>query len=357
LKKLISSVLPMLIVIFLLSNAALADSNEKTLVQIDDDLMITKLKDGRIEPVKNAKDLKENKLDKILLEMGFEESKISEMSLGLKKDIVIDGGKAVETTFEEVNLSTDDAETGTTVSDSGKSFGEVENKIKAKLDKLKEKKNLRGKNFNEVENKKIAKLDKIRGKKNQSPIERIYSPAGASETQNGWDKPVSDHDFRAQTYLIYTGKTTNGSQYSYNAWIDFEWGSKPISFTKDSYGIVFGVKAEKWSSNHEEYVYHTGSLGGVYPFSVSLNDGEIYGTDWTFDWSSIYEIYETVGYGKQELRIPVTHKNTTMTVGGAYAHSHTAIPVGLSFGPASVTFSISPGDKWAWTESFTIENY
>jgi hypothetical protein len=341
----------------MLSNATLADSNGKTLVQIDNDLMITKLKDGRIEPIKNAKELKENKLDKILLEMGFEESEFSEMSLELKKEIVTDGGKQVETTLEEVNLSTDDAETGTTVSDTGKSFGEVENKIIAKLDKIKEKKNLKGKNFNEVENKKIAKFDKIRGKKNQSPIERIYSLAGASETQNGWDKPVSSHDFRAQTYLIYTGKTTNGLEYTYNAWIEFEWGSKPISFTKDSYGIQFGVKAEKWSQNHEEYVYHTGSLGGVYPFPLSIDTGEIYGTDWSFDWSSNYVIYETVGYGKQELRIPTTHKGTTMTIAGAYAHSHTPLPITISFGPVSTNFSISPGDKWSWSDSFTIENY
>jgi hypothetical protein len=331
LKKVVVYVLTLLLA--LVPATVLAKSTEeKTLVKISEEIKITKLKDGRIEPVENAKDLKKEELDKILLEMGFETSQLNGMSKEMKKSIVKDGGKKVETTLDEINLSTVDQVTNTTVSESGQSIDEVKLKTTKKL------KEIRDRSKNKIKNNKLNSI--IR-----------YS---AGETQNGWDKEDTFHDWHGQTYVVYLGKTTNGAEHRYNAYLNFQWDNKPTYTDKDNFGVWWSTKAEKWASSNEYWVYHTGSNGGVYNLATTYDNTEIYGSDWTFNWFSYYTIYETTGYGKQEIRVPISQSGTTMNIKGGYQHEHFGVDGSITFDIFGLNFS-GGGDKWSWVESFTIE--
>ncbi|MFD2216414.1 hypothetical protein [Metabacillus endolithicus] len=323
-------------------NPANAKEASEEKVKITKEFYIDKLEDGRVEVLDKVIKINEKQADKVLTEMGFSTEEINQITPEIKIDIAKNGGKKVETNTEEVSYSMYDPVSNSSYEIKGKS-----------LDEVKEKATKKAKEINESRRK-----DKGNEAQTQSVGSTRVLAGGFDQTYNGWDRVDAEHDWKGQTYVIYNGRTSNGSELRYSVYNNFHWDSQPFANFNDEFAVWFNERGTKYAPNKDSLVSYTGSTSTVSrELTSKLKEDDLYGTTWEFSWSSPYVIYKVAGWGKQEVRL---HSNEmhgrTYTVQGAHFHPHFPGGKSIDVGVGGITFGLAAGDKWKWTESFIVND-
>jgi|GEM_PF-3712910 hypothetical protein len=162
---------------------------------------------------------------------------------------------------------------------------------------------------------------------------------------------VNEDIFTGTGVLTYLGETSTEFKYKYRT--TFNWSSMPSLRFVDSIG-------QSWQN-------HTVSIGSTYDYDrysngyfehkdrVELHQGNVYGTTADIDLDS--HAGRHYGYIEDEVRIPLTYRNTTGQFASAYAHAwYPALikDISLNIGNyVSITIN-GEGDKWSWKNTFKI---
>lgn len=253
------------------------------------------------------------------------------MSLKLKQDIVSKGGKKIETTDKHVKY------------------------IQSREGK--DDKSIEGNSFFEVNTKLDEKVNSNNSNDNQSSDDTFNSLASSGSTQDGWDK--TDGIWQGQTYIIYDGKTYNGTEFEYRLYVKYHWDEEPYWNKKDRYAIAWGSNATKVAgldSNWSWWKTYTPQNGYQYnSYSTSHDASDLEGTEWGFSLSQSYGTAREIGgYGRETIRIPTSRDGQTFTFAGGYFHPWYSYNASISFYGIGISFSDNTGDKWSWDESFEI---
>lgn len=282
-------------------------------IAIDTSLTIEKTEDGRVLPVKNAKNLTTKQLDIVLRNMEMDDDLISNMPLAVKQHFVSTGGVAVPVTTEKKEYFR--------TSDGKRILVTEENKDE--IDKIKQEE--------------IAKLSKIEGLEFTTFGENLGSDASG--------------DFRGYSALTYLGKTSGEFQYQYADWFHYDadvtyrttdkiaraWQDHTVSVKRHGFGqwVVNG-----WYNDLSISTHHNGGTTGSYA-AIKLPSSSL------FDKAYGY-YYDNVNINKS------VAKNTTGKWVVKYAHPWTILSPSVTIGAVSLEFSSYLGNEWEWESSFDI---
>lgn len=244
------------------------ENEVKTKIKIDDQLTVNKLKDGRIEGLKNAGQLKKEQRLAVLSQMKFTENEIKTMSVDLQQNIIANGGVKVEsnqTDFKEVYTD------------------------------------LRGKDhvITEENREKIQKLiEKDLSEFKSKTKGNVSTLAMGSAADGIW---------YGMSYIVYNGINSYNTEYMYDYYTSYTWNGRP--------GVAFtDTVTQAWQS-HTTRVSSSGQHAWqvpawqnpnqpIYYYPMSINYNSIAGTQATFNLQ--YVDGTQYGHLKDSVRIPIT---------------------------------------------------
>jgi len=305
--------------------------------------MVGIYEDGRVEKV-DLKNKSEKQLDLILKKMGFTEEDINSMDLPFKQELASNGGKKVNSInngYKHSFMAPD----GTIKIADGKTLEEVKKKSKEMLDE-------KGSS-----SPKIYSNNSLNKKLQSIPITNNTYTASivpATSTNDGYDS--SNSSWWGKSYVVYNGLTDTGAEYRYNFYGYFQWSSRPFWTKKDFLALAWGSKGTKYAPGAKSnFWFQYTDVLGTHTASVPVTSdrSQLEGTDWSFYWDQA-PFAPMGGYGKEEIRVLTSLKNTTFTYGAAYVHPWYSSSVTVSFYGVGVTVSTGNTDKWTWDESWTI---
>ncbi|OKP70605.1 hypothetical protein A3842_24495 [Paenibacillus sp. P3E] len=276
------------------------------------DLLVEKYSDGRLMGNENAKNLNENQKDTFLNAMGFTEDEISYFSDATKDEIIIQGGKKVNSTQTDYkNIFT---------SKEGDDY------------------------LVTPENK--EEINMMRTKDLTLNSELAGFSATTLDSSEVWDGI-----FHGSGTVVYIGKTANAMEYKYTYRTNFRWNKLPNFYWTDSIGTSWATGTGVGSNG--TYVIDSSDpwIGYVDRGFASIDQSSVQGTKGTID---LYGL-DGLHYGDlaTEVRIPVTQKGLTGAFGSAYGHAYSTANMDLVLNYASIYIN-GWGDKWTWRTEYTI---
>lgn len=314
-KKILTVCMSLFLLVAPLANAASPTNDAQNLenmteqIFIDSSLTISKLKDGRIAPVTNAKNLKEEQLDKILVEMKVSPSKIKEFPLSMKQSIVNQGGVEVPIT--------------TTLK---KYYNSLDGKKYLVTEKNKEE---------------IAKIKERDAQTLQSQGISIQANMG-SESDGIWS---------AYSSLFYVGRNASNNANLYDYYSNYRWTDMPNFFLWDSIAHAWdtGISSTRTTGNH----YHRASQFVGYtqiPMNITRKIG---GSKGDLDLQSAYD---QQGALVDRLEVSDSYSGLTKQLTASYVHPWIGGIVGVVLSFFSIDWESFTGDEWHWDSTFTVSS-
>lgn len=312
-KKIVSTIATSALLFVSLTSFSFAESeNSDIQFEIDPGIKITKHKDGRVDPVPNVTSLKEVQLDKILREMNVGNSDLKEMSLDFKQNLVSRGGTMVDVKSELIHTYRD--------REGNKHIVTAENK---------------------------EEIDQIR-KNDTKNMKKSTSKGEVSSLSMG---SVSDGIFSAAAHVFYLGTTSNGAEYKYDYYTNYNWGAFPNFYWDDSIAQAWQSHTSSVTTNgaHNKLICPSSSY--QYPYGSDIKRS-IGGSQAKFDLDGF--ACNQYGALHDEVRIPVGNNGQTGVFISSYAHPYTSPVVKALLGYLSISWDDFIGDEYNWTNTFTI---
>ncbi|MEK4299927.1 hypothetical protein MKY30_11100 [Oceanobacillus sp. FSL W8-0428] len=299
-KSLLSIVVFVSSIIFLFfthTDSSSVDAKEK---DSNDSLNIESLEDGRVAPAENAKNLNEEELNQILIEIGHSMEDINHYPIDLKQEFVELGGMKVEPDSEEVDhkLIIDDEES-----------------------------------------------------------EEVGTLASCKPSDTNGN--CSDGDWNGSVNLFKIGETS--SQYQYIVQYRVHWEQTPFFTFKDKIGVHWGAFGQPVSGTAYGEGSAIDPVGDTIYFSMPMDLSSNYGFTGEYRFPCPDQTCRVQGrFGSMHEQINISKNQykpgEQLTISAHHIHPHLPNNLSLSVALGGVSVSGLPSqyDEWTWRANFTL---
>lgn len=320
----------------LLSTNILATDSAIVKENLDTDLTVEILEDGRVAPVDDTSQLSEASLDSILIRIGYPVNSINNWDITRKRNLASSGGKVINGYISDAKHEY--------ISSDGKGYlvtPSNENEIrKIQIEDLKK----AGISDEQVEDYNLIEENTTNA---VSTTRADYNGFPGSYQDGNWTGTIS---------IAKVGETS--TQYVYKVSLDYYWSEQPFVYYGDNAGFAWaGVGIAKYSTVSTKHAVYFGNSWTLFPNEITeLNN---YGTSVGMNHDA--NVYgRQMGYIEEEITVSKSMAGEEKGISAAYSHPwHGGNDWSISVGIGGLSFSSGNsalnGDNWLWGYNFIVQ--